>query len=73
MMLRRITSQANQLKTFLQSVLGLDPPQSNQRADLVRDKFGLHKMIVAVTSCGKVFITLVINNIKITFQTLITH
>ncbi|XP_033226104.1 ER membrane protein complex subunit 1 isoform X2 [Belonocnema kinseyi] len=55
MMLRRITSQANQLKTFLQSVLGLDTPQSNQRADLVRDKFGLHKMIVAVTSCGKIF------------------
>ena len=56
MMLRRISSQINQVKLFLRSVLGLEPPQSNQRADLVRDKFGLHKMIVAVTSIGKVII-----------------
>ena len=56
MMFRRITSQVNQARTFFQSVLGFNPPQSNQRADLVRDKFGLHKMIVAVTSSGKVLI-----------------
>ncbi|XP_012260554.2 ER membrane protein complex subunit 1 isoform X1 [Athalia rosae] len=55
MMIRRICSQANQLRTLLQAVMGFAPPQSNQRADLVRDEFGLHKMIVAVTSPGKIY------------------
>jgi hypothetical protein len=54
MLMRRLSSQANQVKAFAQAALGLEPQQSNQRADLVRDKFGLHKMIVAVTSAGKV-------------------
>lgn len=54
MLIRRLSSQANQAKTFLQAILGLEQQQSNQRADLVRDKFGLHKMIVAVTSASKV-------------------
>lgn len=54
MMIRRIFSQANQLRSLIQSAMGLSPPQSSQRADLVRDEFGLHKMIVAVTSAGKV-------------------
>ncbi|XP_014599099.1 PREDICTED: ER membrane protein complex subunit 1 isoform X1 [Polistes canadensis] len=55
MMLRRIVSQFNQAKAFIQSMLDLVPQQSNQRTDLVRDKFSLHKMIVAVTSAGKIF------------------
>ncbi|XP_046465087.1 ER membrane protein complex subunit 1 isoform X1 [Neodiprion pinetum] len=55
MMVRRICSQANQLKGLLQAVMGFSPPQSTQRADLVRDEFGLHKMIVAVTSAGKIY------------------
>ncbi|OXU30919.1 hypothetical protein TSAR_001886 [Trichomalopsis sarcophagae] len=55
MLVRRLTSQANQASTFIQSLLGLEPQQSSERADLVRDKFGLHKMIVAVTSAGKIF------------------
>ncbi|XP_011504565.1 PREDICTED: ER membrane protein complex subunit 1 [Ceratosolen solmsi marchali] len=55
MLVRRLSSQANQVKAFIQAALGLEPQQSNQRADLVRDKFGLHKMIVAVTSAGKIF------------------
>lgn len=54
MLLRRLSSQANQAKALLQAALGILPQQNNQRADLVRDKFGLHKMIVAVTSAGKV-------------------
>lgn len=53
-MLRRIISQFNQARAFIQSMLDLVPQQSNQRTDLVRDKFNLHKMIVAVTSAGKV-------------------
>ncbi|XP_047343681.1 ER membrane protein complex subunit 1 isoform X1 [Vespa velutina] len=55
MMLRRIISQFNQAKAFIQSMLDLVPQQSNQRTDLVRDKFNLHKMIVTVTSAGKIF------------------
>ncbi|XP_043497857.1 ER membrane protein complex subunit 1 isoform X1 [Polistes fuscatus] len=55
MMLRRTVSQFNQAKAFIQSMLDLVPQQSNQRTDLVRDKFSLHKMIVAVTSAGKIF------------------
>ncbi|KAK9303010.1 hypothetical protein QLX08_005182 [Tetragonisca angustula] len=55
MMFRRIGSQLKQAKTFLQSILSLTPQQSNQRMDLVRDKFGLHKMIVLVTSAGKLY------------------
>lgn len=55
MFLRRITSQINQAKAFFQTILDLGPQQSNQRIDLVRDKFGLHKMIIAVTSAGKLY------------------
>jgi len=57
MLLRRVSSQLQQLQMFLATVLGLRESQStvNGRADLVRDDFGLHKMIVAVTSVGKVY------------------
>lgn len=55
MMVRRVGSQLKQAKTFLQSMLSFTPQQSNQRMDLVRDKFGLHKMIVLVTSAGKLY------------------
>jgi len=56
MFLRRITSQINQARVFFQTILDLVPQQSNQRIDLVQDKFGLHKMIVVVTSAGKVWV-----------------
>ena len=56
MLVRRLSSQANQVKAFVQATFGLEPQQSSQRADLVRDKFGLHKMIVAATSAGKVLL-----------------
>ncbi|XP_076174613.1 ER membrane protein complex subunit 1 isoform X2 [Ptiloglossa arizonensis] len=55
MMYRRINSQFKQAKAFVQSILSLTPQQSNQRTDLVRDKFGLHKMIILVTSAGKLY------------------
>lgn len=55
MMFRRVSSQLKQARTFFQSILSFTPQQSNQRTDLVRDKFGLHKMIVLVTSTGKVW------------------
>ena len=56
MFVRRIASQLLQLQSLLLTVLGLKEPTTNAegRADLVRDQFGLHKMIVAVTSVGKV-------------------
>lgn len=56
MFVRRIASQLLQLQSLLLTVLGLREPTINSqgRADLVRDQFGLHKMIVAVTSVGKV-------------------
>ncbi|XP_014469109.1 PREDICTED: ER membrane protein complex subunit 1 isoform X2 [Dinoponera quadriceps] len=55
MVFRRVTSQINQVRAFFHTILDLVPQQSNQRTDLVRDKFGLHKMIVAVTSAGKLY------------------
>uniref|UniRef100_A0ABD2XHY3 ER membrane protein complex subunit 1 n=1 Tax=Trichogramma kaykai TaxID=54128 RepID=A0ABD2XHY3_9HYME len=55
MLLRRLTSQANQIRAYFQATLGLEPKQSDRRADLVRDKFGLHKMIVVATKAGKLF------------------
>lgn len=54
MFVRRISAQANQVKILLQTVFGVIPQLSSQRADLVRDQFGLHKMIVVATSAGKV-------------------
>lgn len=54
-MTRRFTSQYSQLKNLVLHVLGLGaPPSATQRAGLVRDDFGLHKMIVVVTASGKV-------------------
>jgi ER membrane protein complex subunit 1 len=45
-----------QLKNLVLQVLGLGrSPSDTQKAGLVRDDFGLHKMIVAVTDTGKVF------------------
>ncbi|XP_054268217.1 ER membrane protein complex subunit 1 isoform X2 [Macrosteles quadrilineatus] len=56
MFTRRISSQLSQLQGLVMTVLGLKEQSSgNGRADLVRDDFGLHKIIVAVTSIGKVF------------------
>ncbi|XP_020295195.1 ER membrane protein complex subunit 1 isoform X2 [Pseudomyrmex gracilis] len=55
MFLRRITSQMHQARAFFQTILDLVPQQFSQRVDLVRDKFGLHKMIIAVTSAGKLY------------------
>ncbi|XP_029044376.2 ER membrane protein complex subunit 1 isoform X2 [Osmia bicornis bicornis] len=55
MIFRRVSSQFKQAKAFFQLILNFTPQQSNQRTDLVRDKFGLHKMIVVVTSPGKLY------------------
>ncbi|XP_062535416.1 ER membrane protein complex subunit 1 isoform X2 [Armigeres subalbatus] len=53
---RRITSQISHVKNLVLHVLGLGPaPSKAQKAGLVRDDFGLHKMLVVVTSSGKVF------------------
>jgi ER membrane protein complex subunit 1 len=54
---RRFTSQLLQVKVIFQTVLGLVQPSSTKSTStaLVRDSFGLHKMIVVVTSAGKLF------------------
>ncbi|KAJ9575487.1 hypothetical protein L9F63_007645 [Diploptera punctata] len=56
MFVHRLTSQLLQLRSLILTILGLgEPPSADQRAGLVRDEFGLHKMIVAASSAGKVF------------------
>jgi hypothetical protein len=55
MFVHRLASQVLQLQSLLLTILGLGkPPSAGQRAGLVRDEFGLHKMIVVTTSAGKV-------------------
>ncbi|XP_017081981.2 ER membrane protein complex subunit 1 isoform X1 [Drosophila eugracilis] len=54
--LRRITTQAVQIRSLVLHVIGLGPPPTDtQRAGLVRDSFGLHKMLVILTRAGKIF------------------
>jgi hypothetical protein len=49
-------SQYGTVKNVVLHVLGLGPPPSfSQRAGLVRDDFGLHKMMVIMTESGKLF------------------
>lgn len=55
-MYRRLHSQYGVIKNIILHVLGLGPPPSfSQRAGLVRDDFGLHKMMVIMTQSGKLF------------------
>lgn len=52
----RLISQSQHLKSFLCHLLGLGPkPSDTERAGLVRDAFGLHKMLVVLTKSGKIF------------------
>ncbi|XP_011198452.2 ER membrane protein complex subunit 1 isoform X1 [Bactrocera dorsalis] len=54
--LRRISTQAMQIKSIFLHVIGLgQPPTDTQKAGLVRDSFGLHKMLVVLTRSGKIF------------------
>lgn len=57
MFVRRLFSQIQQLRTLFATVFGvIESPSetSGTKCNLVRDQFGLHKIIVAVTSAGKV-------------------
>lgn len=58
MFVRRLFSQLQQLRILIATVLGvIESPSSETtgtKSNLVRDQFGLHKIIVAVTSAGKV-------------------
>lgn len=55
MFIHRLASQILQLRSLLLTIFGLGkPPSAGQRAGLVRDEFGLHKMIVVASSAGKV-------------------
>lgn len=54
--IRRITGQNVLAKNLLLHVLGFGATQTDtQRAGLVRDSFGLHKMLVVLTRAGKIF------------------
>lgn len=54
--IHRLTSQILHFKSLFLHVMGLGPkPSDTQRAGLVRDSFGLHKMLVVLTKSGKVF------------------
>ncbi|GAB0095170.1 ER membrane protein complex subunit 1 [Sergentomyia squamirostris] len=53
---RRLTSQVHQMKNIFLTVLGLGSMSTSSNVDhLVRDSFGLHKMIVILTNSGKLF------------------
>lgn len=59
MFVRRIFSQFQQLRILFATVLGvIESPSETTgiKSNLVRDQFGLHKIIVAVTSAEKVII-----------------
>ncbi|XP_013108994.2 ER membrane protein complex subunit 1 isoform X2 [Stomoxys calcitrans] len=54
--IHRISSQVLHFKSLLLHVIGLgSKPSATQKAGLVRDAFGLHKMLVILTKSGKVF------------------
>uniref|UniRef100_A0A6B2E753 ER membrane protein complex subunit 1 n=1 Tax=Phlebotomus kandelakii TaxID=1109342 RepID=A0A6B2E753_9DIPT len=53
---RRLTSQVFQVKNLFLTVMGLGGLSTSSNVDhLVRDSFGLHKMIVILTASGKLF------------------
>lgn len=53
---RRLHSQYGMIKNIILHVMGLGaPPSFSERAGLVRDDFGLHKMMVIMTKSGKLF------------------
>lgn len=57
MFVRRLFSQFQQLRMLFATVLGvIESPSETDgtKSNLVRDQFGLHKIIVAVTGAGKV-------------------
>lgn len=57
MFVRRLFSQFQQIRILFATVLGvIESPSetAGPKSNLVRDQFGLHKIIVAVTSAGKV-------------------
>lgn len=53
---RRLTGQIAHLRNTLLTIAGFGAqPSATQRAGLVRDAFGLHKMLVILTASGKLF------------------
>ncbi|KAL1121968.1 hypothetical protein AAG570_003376 [Ranatra chinensis] len=56
MFVRRVSSQLVQLRTFVGHLLGLqDGGALGSRTDMVKDPFGLHKLIVVVTRVAKIY------------------
>lgn len=55
MFYRRVHSQCLQAMNFITSILGLKESKGESRTDLVKDPFGLHKLIIIVTKSSKVY------------------
>lgn len=55
MLYRRIHSQCLQAVNAVISILGLKEHRSESREDLVKDQFGLHKLIIIVTKVAKIY------------------
>ncbi|CAH1407951.1 unnamed protein product [Nezara viridula] len=55
MLYRRIHSQCLQVVNAVISILGLKEHRSESREDLVKDQFGLHKLIIIVTNVAKIY------------------
>ena len=70
--LRRLGSQLRQLTLFWRMVLrGSDQPAASESNALVRDRFGLHKLILILTKPGKLFALDTISG-RIIWQRLLT-
>lgn len=55
MFYRRVHSQCLQVMNFVTGILGLKDSKGTSRTDLVKDPFGLHKLIIIVTRASKVY------------------
>ncbi|XP_014285151.1 ER membrane protein complex subunit 1 isoform X2 [Halyomorpha halys] len=55
MLYRRIHSQCLQIVNAVISILGLKEHRNQSREDLVKDQFGLHKLIIIVTKVAKIY------------------
>jgi len=70
--LRRLGSQMRQLSVFWRTILrGSDQPDRTNSNALVRDRFGLHKLILILTKPGKLFAMDTITG-RIVWQRLLT-
>ena len=67
MLYRRVHSQCLQALNAVVSILGLKEHTGKSRADLVKDPFGLHKLIIIITKASKVCCLLLLYKLAIYF------